>query len=66
MAEFMEQSFHFVDGQQGRSVAYGLGEAAYVAYQWTYAALLFAVIAHPGTTAFAGTGKVIYIEDSYL
>ena len=56
MAEFMEQSFHFVDSQQEGVSPTGFGEAAYVAYQWTYVALLFAVIAHPSTTAFAGRG----------
>lgn len=66
MAEFVEQCFHFVHRQQGRSVAYRFGEAANIAYQRTGRSLLFTVVAHPCAAAFSGTREIVYIEDSEL
>ncbi len=66
MPEFMEQCFHFIDCKQGRCIAYGFGETAYIANQRANVSLLLAVVAHPCTAALTRTGEIVYIENTQL
>src|SRR5690606_26199086 len=71
MTKFMEKSSHFIEAEQSRLIITGSCEIAHNGnnrvHKFTCLIhLLLTVTAHPGSTALAGTGVHVNVQNTYM